>query len=1060
MLESYKQNSVNQYSLEENKPGESFKPSKPEAVKQEASRHNLDWCQRNSLDLSHARLHDDLNFINQGLNDKDINNIQSIVFKSIQNTLSFKNPSKIIGDKEIKFNIQDISNDVLLSALNSNYHIENLIPKKDDILSFVSGTTRDYITDLYKDLQVRRISFLHGPTGVGKTTLTKTLAYHLQIPLYQETGTELKNYTQLTRSIQFRDTETGQETVTVPSGLIKAAIIGALYQIDEFNYLPGDVQLAISQIVDDGEIILPDGIRIPIHPNFAIIATGNIGYGGTNIVNEAVLRRAGGGKEIDYLPEDEEIESVRNCFFEEIKGKNRVFDKKLVPNIDDKEIEKIVKVLREMRDTIRQNYKESITKLSKRTRQMNTQYAKNTIPGMEDLVSYHEQFSFRRIVDFVLRAFLISIQESRETINFSELFDQIFTLPPYATEKVERLLKKISLGKQINFNKIEAEDTKEDEPMNEIDVTKDIKYYKNLLIAQAEENISLADSIKLLPFIDPGSNNNTEKTKKSSNIKKVNQVNDIVSNDLSLREVLPDIFHDFELVPNKKATVNDTSPEIYKENRITSYIEEVYDALLGIREKDGDTVYLNQTQNVEILSMKKILVFEYKDQLGYALLGWKGIIKDAIYYQPNEKIFYIPNKDRIHTHVQVYLPDPGGNIVLNPESGDITTVSKYIKTRDIDDTSNIDDRLREDSYIRVKTCTKKDRDSYLIKKLVTEKIQAALLHASDTPLKRNDRFDNTVRTETKEIFSGLENGKSLSCPLSSSTAGRYLEYPTDDIKKILKSMEIDHLLCDNILLTGPTGTGKTSLVKTYAINKRLKYVSCQFHERVNEGEILKQVQLSNGKIVEIALPLLDAFKYGYVAELREINLANPSMIPFINTLLDKNGYFYLNSKKITRHPKFLPVATRNPFSEIYSGTKPMPSSFINRFHEYTVDFPVKLQEQKMLLDVIKTENKELHNNTPEKDLFNVIGILLNIVNTTRNKLYYENVSTELKLILQKQRWSTDMLQDLMRYSKNVDDIIDTFLSKFILDANENKILIAHNIHYAIDLAELRKYKTI
>jgi len=979
---------------------------------------------------SHLKLHAALRFIYPNLGN-DADKLRKLFCTSVVQVTNL-NASRILlrprpkpkpnPDKEkntpapsVKIRMQGIENKILKDVINLPFHATNLVPSRREILASISDTTRENILELSRVLKDRKIAFIHGPTGLGKTTLAKTLAFHLGVPLYQETGSLSKTYVQLTRKIEFRNTKSGRETITVPSGLIKAAMTGAIYLIDEFNYLPGDVQLAIAQIVDDGSILLENDVRVLVHPDFAIIATGNIGYGGTNKVNDAVIRRAGGGQEVDYLPEEEEAEAIYVDVLSKIESLRTLRGIDLNQNLLIKDqVLDVVRFIGELRTETRNSYNYK----TKRKRINLSQ-----LPVMEDGVPYYEQFSFRAVSSFIYSLFVKALSQGKRTINYNESF-YIFSQPTNDKESLKNIFNRKLMGKQFQLNDsivvtVNIEERTAEELERELDSLFSSEFSSVSLLGEKDANVD---------------NNET----------------DVANNETDKFELDPTslVHQDFDPMeefiletPSQEAT--EIGEPLILDEKAQKYIKKLYEECLGLsRNEEGEPVYLEK-RFASILDFKNILTFKYEDIKAYALLAWKGIIKEASFYNTKSGEFFIPNDKRINSYIQVYFEDSKGKIFINPAEGKIYTESQ------------LGEEI-SDEYIRVSIST--DDSKKHIKSLIISKIKDSLIHAK---VNTDQTEGNGMRTISDVVYPSVEGATEIYKAYTPEDAGRYFDYKTPTVVKTLESIKHSHLTGKHVLLTGPSGTGKSSFAKTYAIDNGLPYISVQFHERISESDLIVKLEITNGQIVEVPRLFLNAFKFGWVAEIREINLAIPNFVAFLNTALDQNGTFTVNGEIIKKHPNFLLVATRNPYSELFPGTKPMASSLLNRFDSMTIDYASQKEEVDMLMNLIKEENEKL-NETNSKALRGLLNKIHKSVSITRNHLKDETtmrrLSPEQIMILQRQRLSTDLLQDLVRNAKDLYDLANKFLNKIRLSEEENKLL-PQGVNNTATLAEFLQYKS-
>jgi hypothetical protein len=145
---------------------------------------------------------------------------------------------------------------------------------------------------------------------------------------------------------------------------------------------------------------------------------------------------------------------------------------------------------------------------------------------------------------------------------------------------------------------------------------------------------------------------------------------------------------------------------------------------------------------------------------------------------------------------------------------------------------------------------------------------------------------------------------------------------------------------ENVLLFGPTGPGKTSLVYAYAASRRLPLVCLACNGAIDPATLWGRPELrSDGHggtdvgYVESAIVTL--IRHGGVLYLDEINFAPPRIMAVMHGALDKRRQVTvpeLGNETINLHPKCQIVASLNVG---YNGTKPLNQAFKNRF-------PIKL----------------------------------------------------------------------------------------------------------------------
>ena len=170
----------------------------------------------------------------------------------------------------------------------------------------------------------------------------------------------------------------------------------------------------------------------------------------------------------------------------------------------------------------------------------------------------------------------------------------------------------------------------------------------------------------------------------------------------------------------------------------------------------------------------------------------------------------------------------------------------------------------------------------------------------------------------------------------------------------------------NILLKGPTGSGKTKLAETLSetIDRPMHQVNCSVDLDAESLLGFKTIQTNeNGtqEIVFIDGPVIKAMKEGHILYIDEINIAKPETLPILNGVLDYRRKLTnpFTGEIINAAPGFNVIAAIN---EGYIGTLPMNEALKNRFVVIQVDYI----DGDILSDVIKNQSQLSDDKTIQK----------------------------------------------------------------------------------------------
>jgi len=153
----------------------------------------------------------------------------------------------------------------------------------------------------------------------------------------------------------------------------------------------------------------------------------------------------------------------------------------------------------------------------------------------------------------------------------------------------------------------------------------------------------------------------------------------------------------------------------------------------------------------------------------------------------------------------------------------------------------------------------------------------------------------------------------------------------------------------NVLLQGPTGSGKTSLVRKYCAKYQKPYRRLSLNGGITVEDLVGHYVLKQGESPWIDGILTRSVREGWILAVDEINAASPEVLFVLNSLLDDERILILSAKDgevIKPHPDFRLIATMNPSEQGYSGTNEMNEALIDRFHTIMeIDYNTKVEHK-------------------------------------------------------------------------------------------------------------------
>ena len=162
-----------------------------------------------------------------------------------------------------------------------------------------------------------------------------------------------------------------------------------------------------------------------------------------------------------------------------------------------------------------------------------------------------------------------------------------------------------------------------------------------------------------------------------------------------------------------------------------------------------------------------------------------------------------------------------------------------------------------------------------------------------------------------------------------------------------------------VIIIGPKGTGKTTLVREYAIRKSKNLQSINFSLRTRESHLVGSKSLTDGNIGFDEGILVKSMKEGNILYLDEINAAEADVLLRLDEALDDRRQLILKESSgeiIKAKDSWFVISTINPLTHV--GTKELPPQILSRFPvRIRLDYPPEDIEYQIIKRHVKNPNE-------------------------------------------------------------------------------------------------------
>jgi nitric oxide reductase NorQ protein len=188
-----------------------------------------------------------------------------------------------------------------------------------------------------------------------------------------------------------------------------------------------------------------------------------------------------------------------------------------------------------------------------------------------------------------------------------------------------------------------------------------------------------------------------------------------------------------------------------------------------------------------------------------------------------------------------------------------------------------------------------------------------------------------------------------------------------------------------VLIIGPKGTGKTTLVRKFASKMGKDLDSVNFSLRTRESHLVGSRTLDKGEISFVEGVLVKSMRSGTILYLDELNAAEADVLLRLDEALDDRRQLVLKEAEgqvVRATDDWFVIATINPLSHV--GTKELPPQLLSRFPvRMRLEYPPEEVELEIVRRHVTVDESKV------KDLKHAIQLAKNLREAAAvEELYY------------------------------------------------------------------------